>query len=265
MIAVAAMTGLSGCSSPPRAESPVVDVSLGNYFFHGPDTIPAGYVTFRLNLVGSDAHVMDLFRLDQGKRLKDLLAVGESALDSSWVTPVGGGVTAEEGNSPRYSLHLVPGHYIMLCYFETNHVPHFANGMVKEFDVVGAEQAAEPAVADVRVELVDYGYNFSAPIAAGRRTLRVVNPSTQGHEMIVSRLKDGFTLAQAQARADSADPKGPSPWEQNGGVGDLAAGDSALMTVNFKPGTYRIFCYFRVNGDSLNHYQHGMHRIITVD
>ena len=42
--------------------------------------------------------------------------------------------------------------------------------------------------------------------------------------MIIARLKDGYTLEQAKARADSAEPKGPSPWENYGGVADLVAG-----------------------------------------
>ncbi len=60
--------------------------------------------------------------------------------------------------------------------------------------------------------------------------------------MIISRLKDGFTLEQAKARADSAEPKGPSPWENYGGVADLTPGDTTVMTATFTPGTYRMFC-----------------------
>ncbi len=262
------LAGSSACRpKPPASDAPtIVEVSLGDYFFHSPDTIPAGRVTFRLNVIGTDGHVMDLIRLEQGKTLKDLMAAGEGVADSAWARSVGGGVSATEGNSPSYTLALKPGRYVMLCYFgDSTHVPHFAKGMIKEVIVTkGATLAVQPP-ADLQIRTIDYGYTFSTPLKAGTRTIAVVNPTHQGHEMIMGRLKDGFTVEQARAHDDSTDPTGPSPWEQAGGVGDLAPGDTILMNATFKPGTYRLFCYFSVAGDSLNHYQHGMRTIITVD
>ena len=83
--------------------------------------------------------------------------------------------------------------------------------------------------------------------------------------MIISRLKDGVTLEQAKARADSAEPKGPSPWENYGGVADLTPGDTTVMTATFTRGTYRMFCFFQVEGEKMNHAQRGMSQFFTVD
>jgi hypothetical protein len=256
-----------GCKNQPAMEAPpVVEYTLGDYYFQGPDIIPAGTVTLKLHLASDAPHVLDLLRLEQGKRLPDLLAAGESAFDSSWVKSVGGGVTSKAGTSPTYTLKLEPGVYVLLCYFSApDHQPHFAKGMIREVMVQGEAPASAPPIPDVEVELVSFGFNLSKPLTAGSQVIRVVNPSGEPHEMIISRLKDGFTLEQAKARADSAEPKGPSPWENYGGVADLTPGDTTTMTATLTPGTYRMFCYFQKEGETQNHAQRGMDRYFTVD
>lgn len=265
MVLSATMLSWSGCA-PKRADIPVVDVALGDYFFHAPDTIPSGRVAFRLNVKGGHGHVMDLIRLDQGKTLKDLMAAGEGAADSLWAVSVGGGVSGVEAASPTYTLSLKPGRYVMLCYFgDSTHTPHFMKGMIKEVIAVPNAGVLPLPRPDLTVQTVDYSYSYSTPISAGSRTIAVVNASQQPHEMVMKRLKDGASLEQALAREDSTDPKGPSPWEPFGGVGDIPAGDTIMMQHTFKPGHYLVFCFFEVKGDTVGHYGHGMHQIITVD
>lgn len=260
---------IAGASSAcrPRPQAPVViEYTLGDYYFQGPDTVPAGLVTFRIKLASEAAHVMDLIKLEHGKRLGDLMAAGESAYDSSWVRAVGGGVTSRASTAPLYTVQLTPGVYAMICYFSApDHQPHFAKGMVKELVVRGEVPSAAPPQPDMEVQLVSFGFKVSAPLTAGMHTIRVTNTSEQAHEMIVSRLKDGFTLEQAKARADSAEPKGPSPWTNYGGVADLEPGASITMTAEFQRGTYRMFCYFKAEGEALNHAQRGMEQFFTVD
>ena len=255
------------CKGEPAATTPpVIEYTLGDYFFRGPDTIPAGTVTFRVKLASEAAHVLDLIRLDQGKRIGDLMAAGESAYDSSWVKPVGGGITSRAGTDPTYTLTLQPGVYVLLCYFSApDHEPHFAKGMIREVIAVGPGSPAPVAKADIDVQLVDYGFVVSAPITAGSHVIRATNPSSQPHEMIIARLKDGFTMEYAKARADSAEPKGPSPWENYGGVADLSPGDTTVMTGTFNPGTYRMFCFFQNKDEKQNHAARGMSQFFVVN
>jgi len=250
---------------PVAAAPPVIDYTLGDYFFQGPDTVPAGTVTFRLKRVSEAAHVFDLLRLEQGKRIGDLMAAGDDAYDSSWVKPVGGGVTSRAGTDPTYTLKLEPGVYVLLCYFGApDHQPHFAKGMIKELVVRGDAPATAPPQPDMEVQLVSFGFNISVPITAGTHVIRATNASDQAHEMIISRLKDGYTLEQAKARADSAEPKGPSPWENYGGVADLSPGDTTVMTATFTPGTYRMFCLYQSKGEKMNHAKMGMEQIFRI-
>lgn len=251
---------------PPPASPPVIDYTLGDYFFQGPDTIPSGVVTVRLKLASEASHVLDLIRLEQGKRIGDLMAAGEGAYDSSWVKSVGGGVTSRPGMDPSYTLRLEPGVYVVLCYFSApDHQPHFAKGMIKEVIVTGPGTGALQPKAELEVQMVDYGFVLSAPITAGSHLIRATNPSGQPHEMIIARLKDGYTMEQAKARADSAAPKGPSPWESYGGAADLAPGDTTVMAATFTPGTYRMFCFFQGKDETTNHAERGMSEYFTVN
>jgi hypothetical protein len=268
---------LAGCSAKPTDKTVVlasgtgppaiVDVALGDFFFQSADTIPAGKVLFRLNLKSTDAHVMDLVRLENGKRLADLLAAGEDAFDSTWVKFAGGGITSVSDTRPTYAVTLTPGVYVMLCYFTApDHQPHFAKGMIKEVIVRPAEPVEAPAMTpDIDVQLVDFAFQVSKPLTAGVHTIRVTNPSAQAHEVVLSRLKDGVTLEQARARADSANPKGPPIWEAYGGVGDLAPGDTIVMTARFTPGHYQMRCMFQNKGETMNHSARGMQLSFTVD
>ena len=253
------------CQPKPAPDEPVIEYTLGDYFFQGPDTVPAGRVTFRLKLASEASHVLDLVRLEQGKRIGDLMAAGEDAFDSSWVKSVGGGVTSKAGTSPTYTLRLIPGVYVMLCYFSApDHQSHFAKGMIREIIVRVRNRSAAAPRPDLEVPWWTTALSCRRRSPQARAPSASSIPSGQPHEMIISRLKDGFTLEQAKARADSAEPKGPSPWENYGGVADLTPGDTTVMTATFTPGTYRMFCFFQGKDEKTNHAERGMARVFTV-
>jgi hypothetical protein len=257
---------LTACRAKAPERIPVIDVSLGDYFFHAPDTIPAGRVTFRLDAKGPHAHVMDVVRLEGGKTLKDVLAAGISVADSPWVKRLGGGVAAAEGQTTEVNMNLAPGSYLLICYFgDDDHVPHFAKGMAKPFLVTGAGSGAATPATDLEIALVDFDFALSAPLTAGHHGIRVVNSSHQRHEVVISRLKAGFTAEQGRAWADSAEAKGPIPWEMVGGVGDLAPGDTIVLQTEFRPGTYHLFCFFSDDASHKSHYELGMSKMVTIN
>ncbi len=256
----------AACRAKAPEQIPVVDVSLGDYFFHLPDTVPAGRVTFRLAARGPHAHVMDVIRLEGGKTIKDVVAAGISVADSPWVKRLGGSVAAAEGGSASVTMNLAPGSYLLICYFgDDDHLPHFVKGMASPFVVTGTGSVAPAPASDLEIALVDFDFILSAPLTAGHHAIRVVNNAKQSHEVVIARLKDGFTPEQGRAWGDSAEPKGPVPWEPVGGVGDLAAGDTLVMQADFKPGTYRLLCYFGDEASHKNHYELGMHKYVTIN
>jgi plastocyanin len=238
---------------------------MGEYAFTGPDTIPAGPVTLRFKLTGVEPHVMAFIRLEQGKRLADVMAAGESVFDSAWAHPTSGGVTISGGESPLYSFSLLPGRYLLLCYFHASDgLPHYAKGMVKEVVVAGPVTAAASLPPATQVEMVDFDYPVSAPLPAGRQTIRVLNPSGQAHEVLIKRLAPETSLEAGRAWIAAGGQVAPSPWLSWGGV-SMEPGDTVLMTADFPAGHYRLVCYYRLPGETKNHAERGMDRFIVVN
>jgi hypothetical protein len=159
----------------------------------------------------------------------------------------------------------VPGRYLLLCYFHAKDgVPHFAKGMVKEVTVAGPVAAAPPAPAVTQLEMIDFGYKMWPALPAGRQTIRVLNPTGQGHEVLIKRLTEGVTLEAGRAWIDSAAPKGPSPWIAWGGV-NMEPGDTVFMTADFPAGYYRLVCFYKLAGEEQNHAERGMDEYIVVN
>ena len=140
------------------------------------------------------------------------------------------------------------------------------------YQFTGERGIAETKIAYVshqgpnkEIVMIDYGYEMPVPLAAGTRTLRVVNPSPQPHEVIIARLKDGMTLEDVRAWEEAGAGNGSSPWIAMGGVGDVAAGDTLYMTRDFPRGTYRLACFYVTPGAKENHARLGMKTYIEVN
>ena len=122
--------------------------------------------------------------------------------------------------------------------------------------------AAEPR-ADLTITLDDYSYALSAPISAGRRTLRVENAARQIHELVLVRLAPG--KSPHDLLAWMAKPEGPPPGAPIGGTSMFAPGVVNFVTADFTPGEYALLCFAPDAGDGKPHVEHGMVRQIHVD
>ncbi len=77
-----AFIAASACSTKDKTPRPksaiatpnVVSLSATEYSFAAPDTIPAGWTTFRLHNHGTDVHYGHMVRLDPGKTVEELVA-----------------------------------------------------------------------------------------------------------------------------------------------------------------------------------------------
>src|SRR5690606_3807561 len=109
--------------------------------------------------------------------------------------------------------------------------------------VVGssAPRAAEPK-ADVTMKLVDYGFQLSEPLTAGRRTIRVENVGPQPHEVVLVRYHAGKTFEDFH-KWEAGGMQGPPPLDLLGGVVGLAPGRYAYFTAEVTPGTYGLICF----------------------
>lgn len=261
VVAAAAAAPLAAQGAPA-----VISVTTNDYAFVGPDTVPAGFVTFEMHNEGKEPHHITVVRLDDGKTLGDLAAVMQShGPPPAWFVTVGGPQATQDGTSDA-TLFLTPGNYAYICFIPSpDGVPHIAKGMVRPFTVAGAvptQSAAEPSGA-VRVRLVDYGFEFSKPLTAGRHTLVFENPAKQPHELVLMKLAPGKTAAEAAAWVEKME--GPPPMSLAGGVTSLDPGVSVSATVDLEPGEYALLCFVPDHGDGKPHVAHGMISQITVE
>lgn len=269
---------LAGCGAaapaPRLAEGPqVAEVVTTDYAFTMPDTLAAGWTSFRMRNEGADIHHVTLVRLEEGKSLEDLLAaLGPGEAFPAWATFVGGPNVAM-GSVSDVTLELMPGTYAALCVIPAaDGQPHLAKGMMKTLTVVPSEVTYPPPVETVTLTLKDYGYEWSAPPASGRQVVRVLNVANQPHEAVLARLEAGRTAEEMgafiQAYADlghgGAAPAGPPPGMFVGGIAAMAPGQVNYLTLDLATGEYAQLCVVPDHQDGRPHTAHGMVAALTI-
>jgi uncharacterized cupredoxin-like copper-binding protein len=247
----------------------VVTIRTLDYAFEAPASIPAGPTTIRIVNGGKELHHVWFVKLEQGKTAADYmqamqaLAKGE-APPPVWAIDMGGPQMGMPGALADGTVNLEAGNYVIVCHIPAaDGVPHSAKGMYKALTVTpNAAPAAEPK-ADVTMTLRDYDFAFSAPLTAGRQTVRIVNEAEQFHEAFIARLLPGKTVAQALAWLEQG-MQGPPPMEPVGGATGLAKGRGMQFTADFTPGEYALLCFLPDKADGKPHVAHGMMKQITV-
>jgi uncharacterized cupredoxin-like copper-binding protein len=263
-LATTAKSGAVAAGFDPATRTATVLAT--DFAFDAPDTITAGWTTIRLRNDGTMLHHMQLVRLDSGRTPADLeAAMKYPGPPPAWITAVGGPNAPDPGAESSSTVQLTPGQYVMLCFVDIpDHVPHFAKGMVRPFVVVegSGDQGTEPT-ADVTITMADYSYAIDGDLTAGTHTIRVLNDGPQEHELAISRLAPGKTLADFETW--EADMSSPPPFSALGGIVDLHPGATpAYFTVDLTPGNYALLCFIPDATDGKPHLAHGMIQEFTV-
>src|SRR5688500_4455628 len=138
----------------------VVSVGATEYAITVPDSIPAGWTTFRLANRGDEVHYGHIVRLDPGRTVEEMAAAYVEAIRTSgprpaWVKRFGGPGGSAPGGSANVTQHLEPGDYVWICPVEDDAgTPHFARGEVKPFVVHAAGREATASAAEPRADAV---------------------------------------------------------------------------------------------------------------
>jgi hypothetical protein len=243
-----------------------ITVTASDYAFAAPDSVPAGLTEIRLENRGAEMHHVMLIRLDAGKTMNDLFAAmkADGPLPS-WAREVGGPNTPGPGGQSTAIVRLAAGRYAMICVIPSpDGKPHVMKGMAKE--VVVTPAISNTANANVHVSstmtLLDYAYQFSQPLKAGRQTIRVKNGAAQPHEVLVVRLQPGKTPGDVLAWMEKMD--GPPPGAPIGGTTPMVQGEENLITMDLTPGEYGLLCFVSDAKDGKPHFAHGMVTQFTV-
>ncbi|HEY7612571.1 MAG TPA: hypothetical protein VH764_06245 [Gemmatimonadales bacterium] len=281
-LAMLAGLALASCSSekPPAeaagaadsAAAPVasaapsaVTVITTNYSFDAPAELPAGLTTFHLVNKGPSIHHLQLVKLGEGKTADDFAAAMKAGgPPPKWISMEGGPNPSEVGDTSTTTVALQPGNYLMLCFVpDPDGVPHVAKGMVRPLTVTApaGATAAEPE-ADVVMKLVDYDFELSKPLTAGRHTIRVENAGPQEHEVVIVKLDSGKEAIDFAKWGEKM--TGQPPGTLHGGTSGIMSGGRAFVDVDLAPGTYGLICFVPDSKDGKGHYVHGMAKTLTV-
>jgi hypothetical protein len=271
---VALAVFLAGCSAKGKpaastaAAPPVVTVRAKDFEFEAPDSITAGWTTFRLVNDGPGLHHVQIIRLDSGRTVIDFIkATNKPGPMPAWVTFISGPNAPDPGHESNATIELAAGDYAMLCLIDIpDHMPHFAMGMVHEFTVrpaSGTSAGASPAgAADVVLTLRDYSFSFSRPLVAGKQTIEVRTEATQPHEIEILKLAPGKTADDVMKWM--AKPVGPPPASGIGGVSGTSAGVHVRFTADLAAGDYLIACFIPDAKDGKPHALKGMMQTIKI-
>lgn len=119
----------------PKAD---LDIALFEYGFKFSSSPTAGMHTVRLSNNGKQPHEIEIFRLDDGKTVKDLDAwLFGPMTTKSPAAAVGGVVNVPPGAHPVFPVTLTPGRYVADCFLPDakDGKPHILHGMEYAFEV----------------------------------------------------------------------------------------------------------------------------------
>lgn len=286
--AVLASFALSGCggeppesdegtsAAPGGARPYVMTVTVSDYSFHAPDSIPAGLVMIQALMRGEMPHHVNIVRLDGDRTAAQYVqALQPGTPPPDWATEMGGPNPTDPGTTANAMMVLEPGNYAIICFVDIpERTPHFARGMFRDLKVYAradttlaegeAPVAAELPPGDVTIHLVDYDFTLDREPRAGRTVFRVVNDGPQVHEIFLAQLHGNTTMEEALAWLEAEAPTGPPPFTALGGVAPIAPGQSNNFTANLRRGRYALLCFIPDSGDGRPHLAHGMMKEIAV-
>ncbi|MGH7516332.1 MAG: hypothetical protein ACREOC_02505 [Gemmatimonadales bacterium] len=118
---VAACTAGNEAPHPNAAAAPtVVILTAIDYAFEAPDTIPAGFTTFRMVNNSEQFHMAQLIKLEGGRTLDDFLQAYSEAFRTvgprpEWAKRLGGPGVADPHGESNATQYLEAGSYAWIC------------------------------------------------------------------------------------------------------------------------------------------------------
>jgi uncharacterized cupredoxin-like copper-binding protein len=255
-------------AAPAAAYDPtsrIATVIAKDFAFEAPDSVPAGWTTFRMLNEGSTLHHMVLFRLDGGKTIADMQAAMKNpGPPPAWVVEVGGPNAPNPKSASNATIDLKAGDYVMLCFVDIpDKTPHFMKGMVRPLKVTASTAVSSAPVADVVVSLSDYAFAVkSGTLSSGKHVIQVVNDGPQSHEVELVKLAPGKTVKDLLAWV--AKPEGPPPGDAIGGIVGVSKGATGYFNAELSAGNYGFICFVPDAKDGKAHFEHGMTKEFTV-
>jgi hypothetical protein len=250
----------------------VVNVSANDSTIEAPDTLSAGFITVRLVNHGTEGHGATLVRLGDGKTLPEYLDAYDEANRirgprPAWASFHGGAAVLPGAEAAAATLYLEPGNYAWVCFVPgpDGRVHLRDRRQAHAFVVVprGEVPAPAPPEPTISVRMVDFGYELSGPVAAGKHLIQVTNAGVEPHHTILFRLAPGKALDDFKAWVANQ-MQGEGPAEFVGALAEQTGGTRAWLEVDLAAGNYVLVCLV-AGRDEEPHMAKGMIQQIQVE
>lgn len=265
---VAAALAIAACSKAEKpAESAAVapaapntvHINASDYAFEAPDSLPSGITTFHMMNGGKEPHQVVIVKM----AMADFQKMSPTAPPPADLVVIGGASAAIPGATAEATMDLPPGTYTLVCFIPSaDGMPHMMKGMLRPLTVTQGTSTAVMPTSEISVKLVDFGFEFSAPLTAGHHVLRIENAGPQMHEMVLVRLEPGKKAEDFAKWAEK--PAGPPPGTLLNGGAPMTVGVANVVPVDLTPGEYALICFVTDAKDQKVHVLHGMIKQITV-
>jgi hypothetical protein len=256
----------------------VVEVVAQDLDFIAPDTVRAGWTTFRFTNAAPMIHFAVVERMPEGYGIEaqqeivapifqegyELLVGGDADAAMArfgelpeWfgqIVFMGGPGLTSPGQVSEATVYLEPGTYLLECYVKTDGVFHSYDpdpelyGMVHEFTVVGPATDVPEPTADLTLAISsESGISMQGSPMAGEQTVavefedQIVHENFVGHDVHLVRVEEGTDLATIESWMDWTRADGlqsPAPAPFLGGLNEMPSGSTGYFTVTLEPGDY---------------------------
>jgi uncharacterized cupredoxin-like copper-binding protein len=247
-------SGGSGSSSvdttdPAANAVKVVAVDQPTMAYQITGTPRPGLVSVTFDNQGDYAHEMTLQKFKDGATLDQIKAAlnagdPESAA-AQYLEDPGQEITGPQiigaHMSETVATNLTAGHYLVICFLPApDGMTHAQMGMIGEF-TVGGDAWPSSQVGNIgTITLTDKGITVPPALPSGG-TFAVTNTGTKKHDFALAQLNGG-SLGEFFQCVNASFGGGGSlsdcPGVLAGGVGTLEPGQTAYLTIQFKPGSY---------------------------
>ena len=228
------------------ADTAPIAVTVADDAITIPDTVAPGYETLAISNTGTMPHNVQLFRLNDGVTIDQVMAAAQAISDDpatqlafyNLVAPYAGSDMLDPGTSQVVTEDLMDGTYVAA---DTNGM----NGPHTVFTVAGDDTGAEAPQEDFTVTEQEFSFSAPATVNAGENIVEVTNAGQQVHMMVLARLDPGKTVQDVIDFLKTSGPNSQPPeWVHPvPGMPDLAPGLSAYSVLNLDPGMYVMLCF----------------------
>jgi hypothetical protein len=252
-------------------ELPTATISAAADGVTVPETLPEGLVAITFDNTAEAPFVPILLRLNDDVTMDDFMgAMGGDPGQMTELATLKGGTQINPASTVEVTYDFTPGNYALLNFAAEE--PQVATFTVEDDAAVESGSQTEPE-ADLKVALVDFAFGIPVELKAGEQTWLLDNRGQQWHEMVVYKIDDKLSLADAKALVlESMTAEDPSTLglEQAFLWLPMSEEQHAWVNLDLEPGTYAVACYLpdvnaETEEDMHSHMENGMIQFITVE